>query len=72
MCDHLGAKGSTLGEKIESLRAAGKLPEEVGGLAGAAHKTDEEEIADARERAYDLMRIAYYLGPRARDFWPGT
>lgn len=74
ICDHLGAKGKTLGEKLEDLRRADKLPEELGRTltAAAGAKTGEEEIDDAKEQAYDLIRVSHYLAPQAADFWPSS
>jgi len=72
ICDHMGAKGQTLGEKLEDLRNAGKLPDNLGRTLTAATgaKTEQEEIDEAREQAYDLMRVWHYLALQADDFWP--
>ena len=73
ICDHVGADGETLAEKLDSLHKAGKLPDELGrSLAAAAAKTDQEEIEEARRQFYDLNRVARYLAPHTGDFWPST
>ncbi len=73
ICDHLGAEGETLDEKVRNLRETGKVPEGLDGyLASVQAETQEEEVTRAKKQAYELMRVAHFLAPMARDFWPAA
>lgn len=60
MCENLGAGGDTLHEKLEYLKKTGKLPEDIG--ATLAPGDEGTQLKNAEEKAYDLLRIATYIG----------
>ncbi len=68
MCDNLGAGGDTLLEKIEHLKKTGKLPADAG--ATLAPGDEGDDLKKAEEKAYDLLRIATYIGAGGGDYLP--
>jgi hypothetical protein len=72
MCDSLGAKGSTLADKIAFLRNEGRIPPEMAQAAEAVATPVDTELAeeDARKRAYDLLRFSNYMGGSLYKYGP--